>query len=321
MKRFKNILYVYENSVAQDAAIARAVSLAQNNQADLTIIGVAPMVSADVSMPFGGPISSDLQATVVADRRQSIESLIAPYRRQLNIRINVLVGKQFLEAILAVLKNGHDLLIKPAENPDYFERLFGSDDMHLLRKCPCPVWLMKEEETSDYQCIVAAVDFDPNNDVSEEQLLNQEIFELASSLSLSDSATLHLVHVWDAPLAGFVAEFANDSKAAEASFIECEHTLHRIAMEKQTQKLREHIGAEVYEYLSPQVHMLRGEAKKVIPKLVGKLKADLVVMGTVARTGIPGFIIGNTAEAILNQLQCSVLAIKPSGFVSPVKQD
>jgi nucleotide-binding universal stress UspA family protein len=67
--------------------------------------------------------------------------------------------------------------------------------------------------------------------------------------------------------------------------------------------------------------MLRGEAKKVIPKLVGKLKADLVVMGTVARTGIPGFIIGNTAEAILNQLQCSVLAIKPSGFVSPVKQD
>jgi len=231
------------------------------------------------------------------------------------------VGRQFLEAIRTVLKNGYDLLIKPAENPDYIERLFGSDDMHLLRKCPCPVWLMKEEETSDYQCIVAAVDFDPNDDVSEEQLLNQEIFELASSLSLSDSATLHLVHVWDSPLAGFVAEFANDSKAAEADIVEGERALHGIAMEKLVNKLREHIGAEAYKYLSPQVHMLRGEAKIVIPKLAKKLKADLIVMGTVARSGIPGFIIGNTAEAILDQLQCSVLAIKPSGFVSPVKQD
>jgi len=45
---------------------------------------------------------------------------------------------------------------------------------------------------------------------------------------------------------------------------------------------------------------------------------DLIVMGTVAMTGMPGFIIGNTAEAILQQVYCSVLAIKPEGFHSPV---
>ncbi len=43
-----------------------------------------------------------------------------------------------------------------------------------------------------------------------------------------------------------------------------------------------------------------------------------VVMGAVARTGIPGFIMGNTAETILNQIGCSVLAVKPPGFVTPV---
>lgn len=42
-------------------------------------------------------------------------------------------------------------------------------------------------------------------------------------------------------------------------------------------------------------------------------------MGTVARTGIPGFIIGNTAENILQKIDCSLLALKPLGFVSPVK--
>jgi hypothetical protein len=28
--------------------------------------------------------------------------------------------------------------------------------------------------------------------------------------------------------------------------------------------------------------------------------------------------MGNTAESILNQLDCSVLAVKPQGFVTPV---
>ena len=45
----------------------------------------------------------------------------------------------------------------------------------------------------------------------------------------------------------------------------------------------------------------------------------LLVMGTLCRTGIPGFFIGNTAETILNQVDCSVLTVKPKGFVSPVK--
>ena len=41
-------------------------------------------------------------------------------------------------------------------------------------------------------------------------------------------------------------------------------------------------------------------------------------MGTVGRTGVAGLVVGNTAETILEQLQCSILALKPPGFVSPV---
>ena len=67
--------------------------------------------------------------------------------------------------------------------------------------------------------------------------------------------------------------------------------------------------------------MLEGYADQVIPELANDIKADLVVMGTVVRTGLPGFLMGNTAEGILNQLDCSVLAIKPEGFVTPVTID
>jgi nucleotide-binding universal stress UspA family protein len=45
---------------------------------------------------------------------------------------------------------------------------------------------------------------------------------------------------------------------------------------------------------------------------------DLLVMGTVCRTGIAGFLIGNTAEEVLNQVDCSVLTVKPEGFETPV---
>lgn len=67
------------------------------------------------------------------------------------------------------------------------------------------------------------------------------------------------------------------------------------------------------------VHLLKGDPAEVIASLTAKKRIDLIVMGTVGRTGIPGFLIGNTAETVLRQVNCSVLAVKPEGFVTPVK--
>jgi nucleotide-binding universal stress UspA family protein len=42
------------------------------------------------------------------------------------------------------------------------------------------------------------------------------------------------------------------------------------------------------------------------------------MMGTAGRSGIRGLVIGNTAERMLDQLECSILTLKPPGFVAPV---
>ena len=78
------------------------------------------------------------------------------------------------------------------------------------------------------------------------------------------------------------------------------------------------LGQDALDYLKLQTHLVKGLARKEIATLAKRIEADLVVMGTVARTGVPGFIMGNTAETILNKIDCSVLAIKPPGFVTPV---
>ena len=67
-----------------------------------------------------------------------------------------------------------------------------------------------------------------------------------------------------------------------------------------------------------KTHFLKGLPEIVVPEVVKEHNIEVVVMGTLARTGIPGLLIGNTAEGVINQVDCSVLAIKPEGFVSPV---
>lgn len=318
MKRFRNILCVVEPSVAQEAGLARAVSLAENSQATLTLIDVIPEEMLDPSPAPRGPSPVAFRESVMAERRSRVESLIAPHADRVDHHIEVLTGITFIEVIRAVLRDDHDLVIKTAENPEWSRLLFGSDDMHLMRKCPCPVWLMKPEETPTYRRIVAAVDVDVHRDMPNTQVLNDRILDLAASLALSDFAELHLVHAWDAPNAGFMGIWADDPDTTERHIVEMEQSRHQVGMDRLAYRLRERLGSEAYDYLSPRVHLPMGVARKQIPQLVEKLRADLVVMGTVARTGIPGFIIGNTAEAMLHQLQCSVLALKPPGFVSPV---
>jgi universal stress protein E len=44
-------------------------------------------------------------------------------------------------------------------------------------------------------------------------------------------------------------------------------------------------------------------------------------MGIVSRAGIAGLLIGNTAEIVLQKVDCSMLTVKLEGFVTPVKPD
>jgi nucleotide-binding universal stress UspA family protein len=70
-----------------------------------------------------------------------------------------------------------------------------------------------------------------------------------------------------------------------------------------------------------RIHLLKGQPADVVTNLVRKERIEVIVMGTTCRTGVGGFLIGSTAEAVLSQVNCSVLTVKPSGFVTPVALD
>ena len=74
-------------------------------------------------------------------------------------------------------------------------------------------------------------------------------------------------------------------------------------------------------HLSCHVHLRKGDPGRVIPTVAAKVRPGVLLMGTVARGGVAGFFVGNTAETVLRQVDCSVLTVKPAGFVAPVKID
>jgi len=322
MKRFKDILCVVEQGETCKPALDRAVTLAENNQANLTVVDVIPRITAGIGMPDGGPISADLQNAMVSAHAQDLETLINPYRKRIEIQTKVLKGTPFLEIIREVIRNEHDLLIKIPEVWDWLDRLFGSDDMHLLRKCPCPVWLIKPGTPKSYRRILATIDVNdmyPPAKLKSQRAINQQILEMAVSLALSDSAELHIMYAWEAiGESAMHSAFLNMPEEKISAYVEQVKQRHTEGLDAIIRKVASKLGKGTLDYLKPRTHVVKGWARKEIPVLAKRIDADLIVMGTVARTGVPGFIMGNTAETILNQIDCSVLAIKPPGFVTPV---
>ena len=113
MNNFCQILYVSESTVDQVSAFARAVSLAERNHSALAVIDILPPLS-----------DGDKAAKALQHRRDTLDSLIEPYRPRLKISLEVRMGTVFLETIRAVLQNAHDLVIKAAESPGFLKRLF-----------------------------------------------------------------------------------------------------------------------------------------------------------------------------------------------------
>ena len=136
---------------------------------------------------------------------------------------------------------------------------------------------------------------------------------------VTNFAELYVVHAWEAITDNMIRVLGSELSGDEvASNRERERRERQSRLDVLNRRMRKHFGDETHHYLAPRFHLRKGAPRDVVPAVTNELKADLVVMGTVSRTGIPGLLIGNTAEVILNNFECSVLAVKPAGFVTPV---
>jgi universal stress protein E len=310
MQRFKNILVLMDNEARRSHVFERAIALARRNHAQLTVAGVLDALPRDMQRLVAAIELADLLELAAEERLAQLELLAEPERLDgLELRTRVLCGRPFLEVIREVLREGHDLVMMMAEEKgELGKSLFGSTSMHLMRKCPCPVWVMSPAQHHKYTRVLAAVD--PVTSDETHQALNIRIMELAISMARIEGAELHVVHAW-VPFPKAVlslSRLANEDKEAIGRDYAA---VPKKAFAELVQKFN-------MQDLRVQMHLLEGQAGEAIPTLVRNNHVDVIVMGTVCRTGIAGFFIGNTAEKVLSRVRCSVVTVKPDGFETPV---
>lgn len=197
------------------------------------------------------------------------------------------------ESIIDVQQaEGCQLVIKEhrPDNP-LKKALLTPSDWKLLRQCPAAVLMVKHERPWTGGVVLAAVDV--GNHDHEHRVLHGEIIDHGYAIAGLAKGDLHVIAAHPSPMLSAADPVYQLSETIEKRYRESLATFQ----------------AE-FDVSDERLHVAEGPADVLIPHTAHKLNAVVTVIGTVARTGITGALIGNTAEVVLDSLESDVLVLK-----------
>lgn len=311
MDRFRNILVAASPGHLDPVVLRRAVELAETNHAALTLLDVVEPIARRRRFTRGRRCAVDVHGHRVTQRTEQLRELAEGARAGDRTHVEVLVGRPFVEVTRHAMEHDHDLVIVGGSSAESSLGMpaLPSGVMNLLLKCPVPVWVMRPPKADGFR-VLALIDPDADDQVRDG--LNARVLALATSLAQCEDGELHVGHA---------LERSSDSASRSSSDVRPPAEGAEVPAESAGDPHRERIVGVLERHHAEsdaEVHVVRGHAGEVLPRLAEGLRAEVIVMGTVARTGISGLIIGNTVETIARSADCSVLAVKPGGVVAPV---
>lgn len=273
MRKFKKLLVVLNPTQAEQVALNKAVRIAGHQDVEITALL--------------------LQRTSGGEFRSLLDQQLQQLQQQgLNINLAISPETDLLRALLLCQhEQSFDLTLKEPHKGSLSDSLFTPLDWKLLRAQNTPVLMTRPNNLTADAPILAAVEAAPSD--SEHQRLNQRILEQATELSDTLQRPLHLFSACPAPM-------QNPGQADQNG-------------EQQQQAYREACVSLANEYgiAAERVHVDAGPAELLIADRAQTLGARLLVLGTVARTGLRGVLLGNTAEQLLERVDIDVLVIPP----------
>jgi nucleotide-binding universal stress UspA family protein len=292
------VLLYLENGECDPASRRAVDDLVRRNAATLTL-----MSTVDDSERAGRCLSGtggDVERELGRRLTTTAEAFDSP------VLVNIEQGVPAISIVRRVLRGEADLVITvDNESPP------APNTQRLLRKCPCPVWVLRPDAMAGTERgpqVVAAV-----NPVPHETDLNLLILELASSMVERSGGVLHVVHAWET-----IGSATMSGRTHSGRFGVSYDELMIQARSRRADELDELLARLRPYEIERHVHLVHGAPDSAIPSVLHDVRADVLVMGTVARTGIRGLLIGNTAERVLASAACSLMAVKPSAFESPI---
>ena len=303
MARFTNLLLCVAED--DDAAVRYAARLAAATNADLTLADVIEDIPPIARRLL--PRSWNLPALVRAQKQAQLERSAALARR-LGVlpKAVLLTGSPIKALVREVVRGGHDLLAVGAASSGTVQCV-GASATRLLRECPCPVLLVRPSRRRRRPRVLVAVDAGPWV-VKGTDALTAKLLESALWFAEKLEGELHVLHAW-APYGERFMRRGRLTDAEVEKFVLGVREQARQALERTVAPFRAHIAPG-------GVHLVKGDPGRVITAFATNRRIDLLVVGTVARSGVAARVVGNTAEAVLTQLPCSMLVVRPTSGVA-----
>jgi universal stress protein E len=311
-RSFRHILVaIRELQRAPKSELRKAGALARASGASLELFHVMDTPDPGVSWPetASAETVAARRAAVAAQGRRRLER----FARDASLRgLRVVCTTSWdyppHEAIVRrALKSRADLVIALTRPHRLGARLvLRNTDWELIRHCPAPLLLMKSSRTYRRPAIIAAVD--PYH--ARPADLDARLLASGDTLARILHGSLHVFHAYR-PLVS-VATISNgiDPLVMLPPEMEEEH-------EKQIARGINTL-ADTADIPGTRRHINLGDVAGELRSVVADTHASIVVMGALSRSGLARLFIGNTAERVLDKLECDVLVIKPRSFKSKV---
>ncbi len=171
--------------------------------------------------------------------------------------------------------------------------LFYRTDWDLIKRCPAPLWLVRGSHCSPESAFVACID--PLHHADKAATIDREILNLTKGLAEKLNVGMKVCHVL-VPLTGCAKPFVISS-------------LVRSVHDEPASLLLKFLAD--FEISEEQLHMQEGYPEVVLSELIASLDGAVVVIGALARRGIGAFLLGGTAQRVLDRVNCDVLVVKP----------
>lgn len=299
MQSIKHLLVILDRDHKEQPALQRAVQLALTTQARIHIITQVYQAGLDEATLQIMDLSHDFKEALLDQANSWLEEIIAALdRNQLNITHEVLWQPHLADAAaVAMQQHNYDLILKAIQpHKTLIDRLLTPSDWNLLRNCQAPLLLVHQSEGWKNNRILAAIDAsstDPGH-----KILNENVLQMAEQFSGYMDADLHIVNA--SPILAMAFAMVPEAPAPEDMQEEIRQQHERAAI----------TYGKKYNVEEDHVHVSEGEPESVIIEQAKISNTDLVIIGTIARDGLSGAFLGNTAESVADQLPCDLLAVK-----------
>ena len=275
--------------------LEKAAVLAGGSGASVHVVRVVYEGIADLS---AGTIDGavDLKSFILQAEETATEDMVEGIRSKVaDLDCVTLWNARAWEGILhAAVQVRADLIVKGvSRHPRFGEIVRTPDDWNLLRVSEVPVMLVKPQAWVSEPVILCALDpFDEAHDP-----LNLALLRKADALTRVLAGELHVVAAY--PL--------SEQWVGELGGIRDYETLKKDIEEE----IRQRIGG-----LSTKagvdhrrLYAEEGRPEFVIARLAEDLDAELVVVGTHARQGLKGLVLGNTSERLVHHLHTDLVTV------------